>query len=320
MGTYILQRILQAIIVVILVSMVVFAVMRLLPGDPVLVLSGIGLEGLNPNEAAELRHKLLLDRPLYYQYGHWVWNLLQGDWGTSTRTHIPIWTEITTRLPVTLQLAVGGWVIALVLGLVAGVISAARSNSAIDVGATLVAMFGVAMPNFWLGILLIYFFTLVMGWLPAAGYISILEDPVAGVRHLLLPAFSLGFMETAVLMRQTRSGMLEVLRQDYIQVARSKGLAERTVIWGHALKNASLPILTIMGLRLGRLIGGTVIIESIFGLPGLGRLAVQSIFMRDYLALQGVVLLVSVGVVLLNLLTDLLYASLDPRIRYTRRT
>ena len=320
MKTYIFQRLFQAIIVVILVSMVVFAVMRLLPGDPVLVLSGIGIEGLSPKEAAELRHKLLLDRPLYYQYGHWVLNLLQGDWGTSTRTHMPIWTEITTRLPVTLQLAIGGWIIAIIVGLIAGIISAARSNSAIDVGTTLVAMFGVAMPNFWLGILLIFLFGLVLGWLPVAGYISILEDPIAGLRHLVLPALALGFMETAVMMRQTRSGMLEVLRQDYIQVARAKGLAEQTVIWGHALKNASLPILTVMGLRLGRLIGGTVIIESIFGLPGLGRLAVQSIFMRDYLALQGVVLLVSIGVVVLNLITDLLYAYLDPRIRYTRRT
>lgn len=318
MATYILQRIMQSILVVILVSMVVFAVMRLLPGDPVLVLSGRGIEGMTPNELAEMRHKLLLDRPLYIQYGHWVWNLVRGDWGTSTRTHMPVTMEIRYRLPVTLQVAIGGWVIAIVIGLTAGVISAARRNSSMDVGATLVAMFGVAMPNFWLGILLIYFFALVLGWLPAAGYISILEDPVAGVRHLLLPAFSLGFMEAAVMMRQTRSGMLEVLRQDYIQVARAKGLAENTVIWVHALKNASLPILTIMGLRLGRLVGGTVIIESVFGIPGLGRLAVQSIFMRDYLALQGVVLLVSVGVVVLNLITDLLYAYIDPRIRYTR--
>ena len=320
MGGYILQRLFQSIVVVILVSIVVFGVMRLLPGDPVLVLAGIGMESLTEEEQTEMRHKLLLDRPLYYQYGHWIFNLVRGDWGTSTRTQFPILMEIQGRLPVTLQLAISGWVIAIIIGLSAGVISAVHRNSAMDIGATLISMFGVAMPNFWLGILLVYFFAVVLGWLPAAGYWSVFEDPWQGIRHMILPALALGTMQAAVLMRQTRSGMLEVLSQDYIRVARAKGLSERTVIWVHALKNASLPVLTIMGLQLGRLIGGTVIIESIFGLPGLGRLAVDSITMRDYLALQGVVLLVSSGVVVINLVTDLLYAFLDPRIRLVRRT
>ncbi|MBW2623185.1 MAG: ABC transporter permease [Deltaproteobacteria bacterium] len=282
------------------------------------MLSGIGMEGLSDEEIAELRHKLLLDRPIYVQYGHWAWNLLQGDWGKSSSTNYPVLMEIKIRLPVTLQLAFAGWIISLIVGLTTGVISAVHRNSALDTGATLISMFGVAMPSFWLGILLIYLFSVVLNWLPTAGFVSIFEDPVEGLRHLILPAIALGFMQAAVLMRQTRSGMLEVLNQDYIKVARAKGLTERTITWVHALKNASLPILTIMGLQLGRLIGGTVIIESIFGIPGLGRMALQSIFMRDYMALQGVVLLVASGVVIINLITDLLYTFLDPRIRYIR--
>jgi len=319
MGVYILQRLFQAVIVVILVSMVVFGIMHYLPGDPILVLSGIGMEGFSDEEIAEMRHKLLLDRPVYIQYGHWVWNLIQGDWGKSSSTNYPVLMEIKIRLPVTLQLAFGGWIIALIVGLTTGVISAVRRNSIMDTGATLISIFGVAMPNFWMGILLIYLFSIVLDWLPTAGFVSVFEDPVQGIRHLILPAIALGFMQAAVLMRQTRSGMLEILNQDYIKVARAKGLTERTVTWVHALKNASLPILTIMGLQLGRLIGGTVIIESIFGIPGLGRMAVQSIFMRDYMALQGVVLIVASGVVIINLFTDLLYTFLDPRIRYGGR-
>ncbi len=319
MGVYIFQRLLQAVIVVILISMVVFGIMHFLPGDPVLVLSGIGMEGLTDEEITELRHKLLLDRPIYVQYGHWAWNLLQGDWGESSSSNFPVLMEIKIRLPVTLQLAISGWVIAVIVGLTAGVISAVHRNTAIDIGATLISMFGVAMPSFWFGILLIYLFSVVLHWLPTAGFVSIFEDPVEGLRHIVLPATALGFMQAAILMRQTRSGMLEVLNQDYIKVARAKGLTEWTVTWVHALKNASLPILTIMGLQLGRLIGGTVIIESIFGIPGLGRMAVQSIFMRDYMALQGVVLLVASGVVVINLITDLIYTFLDPRIRYGGR-
>lgn len=318
MTGYIISRALQAILVVILVSMVVFGVMHLLPGDPVLVLAGMSVAGLTPEEIAELRHKLLLDRPIFVQYGNWVWNLVRGDWGISTRTNLPILAEIKTRLPVTVQLALMGWFIAVAIGLPIGVISALHRNSITGIAATLFAMFGVAMPTFWLGILLILLFSVKLGWLPAVGFISLFDEPLGCFRHLIMPAVALGVHSAAVLMRQTRSGMLEVLGEDYICTARSKGLAESTVIWVHALKNAILPVVTIMGLQLGRLIGGTIIIETIFGLPGMGRLAVESIFMRDYLALQGVVLLIAVGVVGTNLFTDLLYGYLDPRIRYVK--
>ena len=319
MGGYIFQRIIQAVIVVAMVSMLVFTVMHLLPGDPVMVLSGTSIQGLTPEQEAKMRHDLWLDRPLYVQYGHWVWNLLHGDWGTSVRNQVPVFRELQTRLPVTLQLAIYGWLIAIIIGLTAGVISATRSNTKLDTAATLVSMFGIAMPNFWLGILLIYLFSMVLGWFPTAGFVSFSEAPLRSLHHMILPAFALGFVESAVIMRQTRSGILEVLRQDYVRVARAKGLSERTITWIHALKNAALPILTIMGLQLGRLIGGTVIIEAIFGLPGLGSLAVQSIFMRDYLPLQGVVLLVTLGVAVINLLTDMVYAYIDPRIRYGKQ-
>jgi peptide/nickel transport system permease protein len=316
---YALGRIAQAIGVVVLVSMIVFGVIRLLPGDPVMILSGTGTQSLTPEQEDKLRHELGLDRAIPVQYATWVGGLLQGDWGTSTTTGAPVWEDLTNRAPTTIQLALFAWVLSVSLGLLAGVTSAVHRGKALDTVASLIAMFGIAMPDFWLAILLIYFFALQLGWLPAVGYVSPFSDPWQAFVHLLMPALALGLHEAAVIMRQTRSGMLEVLFQDYIRVARAKGTPQRVVIWVHALRNAALPIVTIMGLRFGRLIGGTVVIESIFGLPGLGRLAVQSIVMRDYLALQGVVLLTASAIVVINLITDLLYAWLDPRIRLGAR-
>jgi peptide/nickel transport system permease protein len=313
---YFLNRSAQAIGVVILVSMIVFAVMRLLPGDPIMILSGTGTEALSPTEEARLRHELGLDQALPVQYYHWIAGILQGDWGTSTRTGGPVWQDLASRAPTTIQLAIFGWILAVSIGLSAGVVSAVNRGRSFDTAASLFAMFGIAMPDFWLAILLIYFFALQLGWLPAVGYVSPSTDLRQSLVHLLMPALALGLHEAAVIMRQTRSSMLEVLFQDYIRVARAKGTPQRVIIWVHALRNAALPIVTIMGLRFGRLVGGTVVVESIFGLPGLGRLAVQSIVMRDYLALQGVVLLTATSIVVINLLTDLLYAWLDPRIRY----
>ncbi len=312
---FIANRGLQSIIVLFLVTVIVFALMRILPGDPVAIIAGTGVEGLTAEEEAQLRARFGLDQPLPMQYINWIGNVLVGDWGTSTRTGAPVWSELTHRAPITAQLALTAWAIAVLVGVTTGVAAAIHRRTPIDSFSTAFAMFGISMPDFWLGILLILVFSVWMGLLPSVGFVSPATDLLLNLKHLLLPALALGLSEAAVFMRQTRSGMLEVLGQDFIRVARAKGTPERVIIWHHTLKNAALPIVTIMGLRFGRLIGGTVVIESIFGLPGLGRLAVQSIVMRDYLALQGVVLLVALFVVIINLITDIIYAVLDPRIR-----
>jgi len=302
--------------VVFFVSVIVFVVMRLLPGDPILALTGLGSEGMDPEAIAHMRKELGLDDPVSVQFGRWFFGVLHGDLGNSTRLHQPVTEIITSRAPATVQLALSAWLFGIVIGVPAGVIAAVKRNSFADVLATLGAMVGIAMPSFWMGILAILLFAVILGWLPSNGFVGLWEDPLGGLRYLILPAVILGLHLTAAIMRQTRSAMLEVLSQDYVRTARAKGLAELKVIGVHGLKNALLPVVTVMGLQLGRLLGGTVIIETMFAVPGLGRTAVQSIQSRDYAALQGVVLVMAVAVLVINLLTDLLYARLDPRISY----
>lgn len=316
MGQYILRRIIQMIPVVLLVVVTVFIVMHMLPGDPILALTGSSSEGLSPEVIAEMRQQLGLDDPIYVQFGHWFAGILQGNFGKSTRLNIPVSEIVLDRIPVTLQLSGFGFIIGAIIGVGAGIIAAIRRNTWADIIVTLVSMMGIAMPSFWLAILGIWLFAVSLGWLPSSGYVSILSDPVQGIRYMILPAITLGLSLSASVMRQTRSSLLEVLNQDYVRTARAKGLAELKVIGWHALKNALLPVVTVMGLQLGRLLGGTVITETMFSIPGLGRLAVQSIMMRDYPSLQAVVLLMAVAVLVINLLTDLFYTYLDPRVSY----
>lgn len=316
MTQYLLRRLTYFIPVIFLVTVVVFCITLLLPGDPALAFLGEG--NINDKVAYEaMRKELGLDQPVPVQYAKWLSRVAQGDLGRSVRTHEPVLEALGARLPVTLGLATMALGIALLIAIPIGIISATRPNSKIDSIGTVVAIGGVAIPEFWLGILLIYLFAVWLHWLPPSGY----TPPSAGIwpylRSMILPAVSLGMALNAVTMRQTRSSLIEVMQQEYIVTARAKGLAEKVIISSHALKNALIPVATVIGLQVGRLFGGAVVVETIFALPGMGRLAADSIFFRDFPMLQGVVLIMAVAVLICNLLTDLLYAYLDPRIRYS---
>jgi len=314
MQAYVIRRLLQAVPVIILVTLMVFLLLHL-TSDPIALMTSGG-EALDPQQREALRKELGLDKPILVQYGVWLGKVVQGDFGRSLKTQRLVIDELKVRLPVTAELGVISWLFSVVIAIPAGVISATRRGSKMDLTATVATMAGVAIPSFWLGIMLILLFSVQVRWLPAFGFVSFFSNPVEGFRHLVLPAFSLGLGAAALNMRQTRSAMLEVLSQDYIRTARAKGLHERTVVWLHAFKNASLPVVTLMGLQIGRLLGGAVIIERLFAIPGMGRLMVDSIFFADFPVVQACVLIVALCVVLANLATDLLYAYLDPRIRY----
>lgn len=315
MKTYLLRRLLHAIPTLLLVTVVTFSITMLLPGDPALAFLG---EAAAMDKVAyeAMRRELGLDRPIPVQYALWLGRALQGDLGRSVRTREPVWESMRARFPITLQLAVMAMLIALAISLPIGILSAIRPNSKLDLVGTIVAISGLAIPSFWLGIMLIFVFALWLRWLPPSGY----APPSAGfgqnMQLMLLPALALGAEQAAVIMRQVRSALLEVLQQEYVTTAWSKGLGERAVIGRHALRNALIPVVTIIGLQTGRLIGGAVVIETVFALPGLGRLAADSIFFRDFPSLQGVILILALAVFLSNLVTDALYAYLDPRIRY----
>lgn len=295
--------------------MAVFS-MLLLTGDPLAVLTTSG-EAITPEQIAEMRHQLGLDRPLPVQYIDWLGKVLRGDFGRSVQTQRQVITEIISRIPVTLQLGGLAWLFSVFIAIPVGVTSATKRGSKLDLLATAGTIGGLAIPGFWLGMMLIVVFGVVLRWLPTYGFVSIFDNPIDGLKHLILPAFSLGLAMAAQNMRQTRSAMLEVLAQDYIRTARAKGLHERNVIWRHGLKNALLPVVTLMGLQIGRLLGGTVVIETLFAIPGMGRLMVHSILRFDFPIVQACVLVVGVAVLIANLATDLLYGYLDPRIRYT---
>ena len=311
MGVFILRKLGAALIVVFLASVVVFAGVRAIPGDPALALAA---EDRDPEVLAAVREKYGLDDPLPLQYVHWVGLALQGDLGTDNRG-LPVAETIVTRIPLTLELAGLAILIGTVLGIGAGVIAAVRRGKASDYAATTVALLGLSVPHFWLGLILIIVFAVNLGWLPAGGYVSFRDDPVGNLEHMLMPAIVLGTGLSAVLMRQMRSAMLESLGADYVRTARAKGLSEWSVVGKHALRNSLITVTTVIGLQLGALISGAVITEQIFGIAGFGRLTVDSIAQRDYPLIQGVVLVVAVGYVIVNLFVDLAYSVIKPRIR-----
>jgi peptide/nickel transport system permease protein len=256
-----------------------------------------------------------LDEPLPVRYGYWVWGVLQGDLGESVRTQLPVLDLILQKLPVTLELAVLAFLVAVLIGIPAGVVSAVARGSAWDHGANLFALWGLSTPNFWLGILLIMLFSVQLGWLPASGYVSPFEDLAGNLAAMAMPAFVLGNAIAAVLMRHTRSAMLQVMSSDYVRTARAKGLSERAVVIKHALRNALTPIITLGALELGTLLSGAVLTEQVFTIPGFGKLIVDAVFNRDYAVVQGVVLFTATTYILLNLLADLAYFWVNPRLR-----
>ena len=313
MARFVLHRLVATIPVLLLVTAGVFTLIHLTPGDPI---DAMMAESVDASVKERLRRDLGLDRPLYVQYAAWMGRLLQGDLGRSIRNQEPVIENVSRRIRPSLQLAALAMLVSLVVALPLGVLSAAKRNTPIDGVGTTFALFGICMPNFLLALLLIFLFGVRLRWLPISGYVDPLEEPLAGLRSLALPAVTLGLALAAVVTRTLRSSMLEALAEDYVRTARAKGLSERSVIVGHALKNALIPVVTVIGLQLGTLIGGAVITEYVFALPGVGRLVVDAVFARDYPLVQGVVLLIAVGFILSNLLVDVLYGWVDPRIRH----
>lgn len=318
MNTYVIKRFTLFIPTLLLVTLMVFALMRLVPGDPAeLLLMGFEGDGqFSEQQLADLRAKLGTDRPLAIQYLDWIWGMLRGDFGVSMYFDTPISEDLAAKLPITLELSAFALLLAFVVAIPLGVLSAVRQDTIADYASRIIAIAGVAMPTFWIGILVVYFLVTWFDWLPPLGYANLWQDPWTNLQQMFFPAVALGFYNMALVARVTRSSMLEVFREDYIRTARSKGLRERAVIIRHALKNAFLPILTISGWQVGRLIAGTVVIETIFLVPGMGRLLVDSILHRDYTMIQSIVMVIAFMVLALNLVVDLLYAWLDPRIRY----
>jgi peptide/nickel transport system permease protein len=312
MLTFLVRRVAQILPTLFFVSILIFGLQQLLPGDPAMILAG---EDRDPTVIAHLRETLHLDKPLPVRYFYWVRGVLHGDLGESLRTQQPVTTLIAEKLPVTLELACIAMVIALSIGIPAGVVSAVRRGTAWDYGANVVALWGLSTPNFWLGIMLILLFSVTLGWLPASGYVSPFEDLRGNLASMIMPAFVLGNAIAAVLMRHTRSAMLQVLSSDYVRTARAKGVSERGVVLKHALRNALIPIITLGALEFGTLLSGAVLTEQVFTIPGFGKLIVDAVFNRDYAVVQGVVLFTATAYIVLNLLADVAYAVANPRIR-----
>jgi len=312
MFSYLVQRLGTIIPTLFFVSILIFSLQQLLPGDAALILAG---EDRDPNVVAYLRAKFHLDEPLPVRYLYWIGGVLQGDLGDSLRIQQPVLDLILQKLPVTVQLASMAMVIALVIGITAGIVSAVLKDSVWDYAANIVALWGLSTPNFWLGIMLILLFSVSLGWLPASGYVSPFEDFWASMASMIMPAFVLGNAIAAVLMRHTRSAMLQVLNADYVRTARAKGLVERIVVLKHALRNALIPIITLGALEFGTLLSGAVLTEQVFTIPGFGKLIVDAVFNRDYAVVQGVVLVTATTYIMLNLLADLAYFLVNPRLR-----
>ena len=311
MGVFIFRKLGAALIVVFLASVLVFVGVRAIPGDPALAYAA---EERDEATLAAIRDKYGLDEPLHVQYVTWIGLALRGDLGTDSRG-LPVAETIVSRLPLTLELAALAMLIGGVVGITAGVIAAVRRGKPSDYAATTVALLGLSVPHFWLGLLMIIVFSVNLGWLPAGGYVPFREDPLGNLEHMLMPALVLGLGLSAVLMRQMRSAMLDSLGADYVRTARAKGLSEWSVVGKHALRNSLITVTTVLGLQLGALISGAIVTEQIFGIAGFGRLTVDSIAQRDYALLQGVILVVAIGYVVVNLLVDLLYSFINPRIR-----
>lgn len=315
MGGYILRRLLQAIPVLWLITAIVFLVVYLIPGDPAMIVLG---QGATPDAVAAMRRRMGLDRPVPVRYLIWLEHVLRGDLGDSTLSHQPVLTLIGRAFPITAYLSLFALLIALLIAVPAGTIAALKHNTWADLVCTTWAFLGVSIPGFWLALMLIQLFSVRLHWIPLRGYVSPRQDLWASLQAMLLPAVTLGVFLSGPLMRYLRSSVLQTLGQEFVLVARAKGLAERRVILRHILRNSLIPFVTVLGIQLGYLIGGAVVIEQIFVLPGIGNLAVGAIGDRDYPVIQGVVLLVAAGFVLINLAVDVLYAVLDPRIRVGR--
>jgi peptide/nickel transport system permease protein len=308
-----LRRLLSAIPVLFIVSLISFGLMRLIPGDPAAAIAGIAA---TPSQIEQLRRDLGLDEPLLMQLLHYYQGLLQGDFGKSLLLGKGVLAATMERLPVTIGLSLYALVLTLLIGVTSGIIAALRQNTWVDQVAMMIAMLGISIPNFFLGLLMIIFFAVQLGWLPSGGYVPFSQDPLGWLRSTTMPAISLALLQAGLLARITRSGMLEVLRQDYVRTARAKGLPERQVILKHALANALIPIVTVVGIIISLLLSGAVVTEALFSLPGMGQLLTQAVLSRDYPMVQGGLLLVTTFLVVVNILVDILYALIDPRVRY----
>lgn len=312
MTEFLVKRLLSILPTLLFVSMLVFGLQQLLPGDPAKILAG---EEQDPSVVAYLRERMHLDEPLPVRYAYWIGGVLKGDLGESVRTQQPVLELVLQKLPVTLQLALMAFVIALAIGIPAGIVAAVKRGTWWDALANGVALSGISLPNFWLGILMILLFSVQLGWLPASGYVSPFEDLWGNLASMIMPAFVLGTGIAGVFMRHTRSAMLQVMSSEYIRTARSKGLAERVVVIKHALRNALTPIITLGALELGALLSGAVLTEQVFTIPGFGKLIVDSVFNRDYAVVQGVVLVTATAYIALGLLADLAYFAVNPKLR-----
>ncbi|MEJ3654733.1 ABC transporter permease [Actinomycetes bacterium KLBMP 9759] len=317
MRTYLLNRLWQSALTLLLASIVVFLGVRALPGDPALAFAG---EERDPASLAAIRERFGFDQPLFVQFWKFLTAALSGDLGDSTRTGIPVTSMIGSALPVTIQLSVLALLVAVLVGGATGVLAAVRRGRPAEWFANAVSLIGLSVPNFWLGLIAIIYLAVGFGWFPASGFVPFFDDPVANLHHLVLPALVLGSGLAAVVMRQTRSAMLESLGADYIRTARAKGLSPRAVVGSHALRNSLVVVVTIVGLQLGALISGAVVTERIFALPGFGKMTVDAVFQRDYPVIQGVVLVTASAYVLINFLVDLAYSLIDPRIRVAGAT
>ncbi|MDD1710092.1 MAG: ABC transporter permease [Methanoregulaceae archaeon] len=318
MATYIIRRLILALIVLIIITLLVFFVIRYLPGDPILLyMSRQEQQTLTQEQILAAKHQFGLDKPMVVQYFDWINGILKGEFGESLFYSESVGTLLARRIPVTLNLGIPAFIIGSILGITAGVLSALRRGRVLDSVMAIFSYMGIAVPIFWLGVLLIYAFGLRLHLLPMFGYIAPSEDLVQNIKHLILPVVCLAVTPLASIARQSRSSMLEIIRQDYIRTAWSKGLTERNVVMRHALKNGLIPVVTLMGISLSYILGGSVFIETVFSIPGMGSLSVQALLSKDYSIIQAVTLLIASMIVVVNLLVDLTYGWLDPRIRYS---
>lgn len=306
------NRLLQIVPVLVIVSMLIFSITMLLPGDPTYAVLG---DFATDEQREQVREQYGFDQPIPFQYLKWGERVLSGDFGRSIRTREPVLDLLMQRLPVTIELAILSMLIAVVFGIPLGILAAVRHNTLLDTATSFVAMASLAVPNFWAGILLILLFTVALGWLPPSGFVPFFDDPVGNLRLMIMPSLTLGTALAALIMRQTRASMISALGQDYVRTANAKGLSSGRILIKHVLRNAMIPVTTIIGLQIGKILGGAVIVESIFSLPGMGRLVVESIFSRDFPVIQASVLLIVLLIVTVNVLVDLIYGLLDPRIK-----
>jgi peptide/nickel transport system permease protein len=316
MTSFVARRLLLTIPMMIAMSIIVFSIIRVIPGDPVLVILGLRA---TPESIAVLRRDLKLDDPIWTQYFTWAGRAVRGDLGLDYRTHENITHQLLTRLPVTLEMAALAMVMSAVMAIPLGILAAVRHRGPAEHGALLLGLLGISIPDFWLGVMLILIVSLVLGWLPSSGFVPLRVSIWGNLSHLLLPSFTLAVNLAAVSTRTTRAAVLEVLDRQYIRTARAKGLAERVVVLRHVLKNAAIPIVTVMGLQVGYVLGGAIVIEQIFSLPGIGKFTLDAVLERNYPVIQAVVLLVTFTFMIVNIITDCLYAALDPRIRQSLR-